>query len=666
MIKEIFSCGDADAGSKAEARDALQVLVDLTGEIFEDGFLKLESFEPHGTKNSKTPGSVTLIKEEKEESKGKEGKAGNEDPAPPLRNPLVQEAQEDDESVEHAIQEGAALGETIKEFGKSGGYEEADVMLLHPTTTHAQGLTDGLAGAGISCGLIDKAARMDSLECQDILALLHAIFDPSYGLMVAQVLRSPIFNVPEEDLWKVFQAGDRKTHCDWVEGLENAKGGKELTEAQSKLSSWREAYQEQKLPAHELLALCYKKANIINKYVAKVPPAMAKRVVLNLEWVLNYSLEALGGKLALPSEYAEHLQKLREASEDISSSMEQEKAVRSLTIHGAKGMEGRLVAIGNSNYPKRSKGPQMLLSWNVDALEEGPAHISFLRSKKEASQSQKLALRQLEAEAAQERCNLLYVAMTRAQEHLIFSVKPMKETANSPKVGWGNKVSDSSLLQKGARVHRYGDHTAKRVAEEEENDEQLVCWGEKPGKPSIDTEKKDALSEESIRGTQLHNLLALELQSSTDENGVLQLDLLDKRLDPADEKTWSMQRRLLGIGKKLQEKLAGQIKTILTNEKENPNYFGFLIAQEPFIECELPAVDNDGESRRIDCLLTTKEGVIWILDFKTGNTEEHEEDHNKQLRGYREIVKKNYPDKDDDDIKIAIVDKEGALREVTP
>ena len=620
-------------------RRCSQSVIDLVNAVFEGA----PGFNKHDTLNTATAGSVTCLPKLSHEAVEQEEEAQTT-----LRNPLINPAEEKEESVENAKFEGEALSEVIKKIKADSehkyGYQ--DFMLLHPARTHAQGLTDGLAIRKIRCGLIDRAGRMDYLECQDMLALLHAIFDPGYGLMVAQVLRSPVFDVTEEDLWAVYKAGGggNQQECDWVAGLEDARGGPGLERAQGWLVKWREAYQKEKLPAHELLARCYRDAGIVKNYARKVPPETAKRVVLNLEWVLNYSLEVMGGKMALPSEYAEHLRKLQEADEEISPVMEHEGVVQSLTVHSAKGLESPVVAIANSNYSSPSIKAHLLVSWDLENSEHQPSHVSFYRSEKASVAKQLDALKILKEMKKQEKCNLLYVALTRAKEHLVVSMMPKKKDVK----GWWNEI-ESKLLGLGAEKADGGSlrHIAKveiRADEESgpaKNEGNRVDWPDlkELDTSTIKTKKKDPASEESIRGTQLHNLLALILQGVTNEG---------------------VQRRLLGIGKDKQKELMRTVNEILDSKTD----FGKLLANKKNIECELPAVDGDGKSKRIDCLLTAKDGTIWVLDFKTGDTETPEKEHDKQMRGYCKIVKENYPN--NTDIKMAIVDKEGKLREVKP
>ena len=173
-----------------------------------------------------------------------------------------------------------------------------------------------------------------------MVALLHAIFDPSYNLMLAQVLRSPVFNIDEQGLWKVMSEGKKEKdgkYSNWSRGLEKAAketgASKKLKTAQDLLSKWQSAYRKDKLPTHELLSMCFHDADIISNYAKAVPQEMRKRTVLNLEWLLNHSLDASRGSLVLPSEYVDYMRGLGKAQEKSDADAEHPGTIRVLTVH---------------------------------------------------------------------------------------------------------------------------------------------------------------------------------------------------------------------------------------------------------------------------------------------------------------------------------------------
>ena len=658
-------CYETEVVSINHTRRCSQKIVDAVNEVFSNkGDWALDSFETHEVETEKQKDDSSLV------LCFQPGELSSDDEADDtLRNPLDKKAQEKDEKEAKATIEGELLAGKVKKLLERG-YANKDIMILHPKRPESEFLIAALAGEGLSCSLLDKSSRMNCLECQDMLALLHAIFDPSYGLMVAQVLRSPVFGVSEDDLWAVYQAGlpGAGKECNWVKGLELASGSDDLTRAKGLLCVWRDSYRRGKLPAHELLAQCYKDANIIERYVESVPQDIAKRVVLNLDWILNYSLEAQGGRLVLPSEYAAHLRELSEAGEKSDLADEGDNLIRSLTVHGAKGLESKVVIVVNSDYRTGTKWDKLLVNWDLTHLR--PSHFSFCRGSKYATECQEQAWEKIKMDKEQEKNNLLYVAMTRARQHLFFSKRPEKQ--KEPKKETEGESEEAAGEQKKAKLWEHVKESSGNLDEKEldelraveespatdgsDSDERRPWIEGKEKEKSVRTGRRnEADNEFKIKGTQRHNLLALILQNENAYSKVMK----DNQL---------LHRRLLGIGKERLAELHEEIEKVLNPQTE----FGKLLAQvdkkKNPIECELSAIGKDKKIRRIDCLLTSKDGVVWIIDFKTGGSafeDKYKDVYDEQLRGYHEVVSSSASYKDRN-IKMAIVDKEGGMREVQP
>ena len=619
-------------------------------------------YREHATVVDIAQSALYLLEGPADEEKEPEGPQGEKG----LRDPLDPDAvAEPDKGEERARAEGMAIAAKIKNeiIGKKIIYDSkgqarectaGDIMLLYPSGTNIHFLLNALIEADIPC-VLPGASRMASLECQDMLALLHAIFDPTYSLMVAQVLRSPIFGIDEEELWNVFTAGrqEGQKYSSWFHGLNEAAkkegASKELKEAARLLGKWRKAYREDKLPVHELLSMCYQEADITTSYARAVPKEIRKRTVLNLEWLLNHSLDANRGSLVLPSEYVDYLRGLEKSQDKSAADAEIPDAVKVHSIHGAKGLQSPVVFLANCNYQPGSEGNQLIVSWGKDEIGKEPEHISFYRSA--ASTETQDCFVELDKKIRKhENSNQMYVAMTRASHYLLLSKRSKKGTYK-----WWNQVQESLFAGKegelclGKEIEEADDSAVHRAEGDSKETEPpklpkaLTPAETKALKEKLREEKRmrkiPPSSEAAIRGTQLHNLLALELQGVKDE---------------------SVQRRLLGIGRKQQEILSKDMENIIGNKQG----FGEIWDQRSEVECELPAVDSEGGQKRIDCLLTTKEGVVWILDFKTGEEKRKDHKHAKQLREYRAIVKENHPQ--NTEIKMAIIYRDGSRWEIQP
>ena len=95
-------------------------------------------------------------------------------------------------------------------------------------------------------------------------------------------------------------------------------------------------------------------------------------------------------------------------------------AVRIYTVHESKGLEAPIVWLLDANAEKKNKdGNDVLLDWPTH--EERPLHFSLYADQASRGKKRAPLFEQDAAQQAREEMNLLYVAMTRAQQVLIVS-----------------------------------------------------------------------------------------------------------------------------------------------------------------------------------------------------------------------------------------------------
>ncbi|HSQ03457.1 MAG TPA: UvrD-helicase domain-containing protein, partial [Burkholderiales bacterium] len=83
----------------------------------------------------------------------------------------------------------------------------SDIMLLVRQRTHLQTYERALRHAGIPYVTSRQGGLLDTLEAQDLTALLEFLVAPFADLNLAHVLRSPMFSCSDEDLVRLAQAG---------------------------------------------------------------------------------------------------------------------------------------------------------------------------------------------------------------------------------------------------------------------------------------------------------------------------------------------------------------------------------------------------------------------------------------------------------------------------
>jgi ATP-dependent helicase/nuclease subunit A len=114
---------------------------------------------------------------------------------------------------------------------------------------------------------------------------------------------------------------------------------------------------------------------------------------------------------------------------------QQDGAVRLLTIHGAKGLEARVVFLmdAQAEAPK-AETMSLLVDWPVHAPQ--PRRAAFVASHARCPLSLQPLLADELAARGREEVNLLYVALTRAQEQLFVSRTPARASQEAQPSWW--------------------------------------------------------------------------------------------------------------------------------------------------------------------------------------------------------------------------------------
>jgi ATP-dependent helicase/nuclease subunit A len=150
----------------------------------------------------------------------------------------------------------------------------------------------------------------------------------------------------------------------------------------------------------------------------------------NLEALLELALNVDAGRYPSLTRFVDELRRLSSSDDEapdeglVAASAEDGHSssgrVRIMTIHGAKGLEAPIVWLIDANaVPRSAEGYGVAMDWPVDATM--PQHFSLLGRLGEAGPSRAAILEREKAAAEREELNLLYVAITRAEQVLVVS-----------------------------------------------------------------------------------------------------------------------------------------------------------------------------------------------------------------------------------------------------
>ncbi len=323
------------------------------------------------------------------------------------------------------VQEGAAIANAVAaivgdgwtvfdpDLGATRRARRSDIAILLPTRAALPTIEDALEAAAIPARIESQSLVYASAEIRDLVAVLGAIDDPSDQVALVAALRSPAFACSDVALVEFHEAGGRWNllrpgapdlpadhpvleSCAALRALHGARWWRTVSETVDAVIRDRRLL---------TLALAHHRARDRWRRI-RFFQEQARAFVEN-------GGSSLGGFLDWAREQAEEGARVVE----MVVPEPDDDAVRILTIHGAKGLEFPIVVIAGLNADDDAIPPNVL--WDVDGRPEicvGPRDNRFTTAGADA-------LLDPEAEAARaERARLLYVAATRARDHLLVSL----------------------------------------------------------------------------------------------------------------------------------------------------------------------------------------------------------------------------------------------------
>jgi ATP-dependent helicase/nuclease subunit A len=296
------------------------------------------------------------------------------------------------------------IAHTIRGWLDRGEAKPDDIMVLVRTrSSFVDKLVRLLKRYDIPVAGHDRMQLGDNLAVQDLIALGQVLLLPDDDLTLAALLKSPIGNLSEEELFTL--AHGRGKQSLWERLRDAATGGDTAF-----------------TPIYEMLATLRTKADMVLPYE-----------------LYTYALDMLSGRARLTGrmgeEYADpideflsqvllyerghaaslqgFIQWITHSKSEIKRDMEQAKAcVRIMTVHGSKGLQAKYVIMPDTVGVPSSKEHVLWQTENHSVLP-----ICAPSSKERDELANKLWAERKEREMAEYR-RLLYVALTRAEDRL--------------------------------------------------------------------------------------------------------------------------------------------------------------------------------------------------------------------------------------------------------
>lgn len=537
-----------------------------------------------------------------------------------LRNPLTTPLPEADDRALHV--EAQTFARTLRDavlgrwaVGDGRAARPGDVMALVRKRTHLAIYERELEAAGVPFITSRRGGLLHALEAGDLIALLETLLLPHAELKLAHTLKSPVFGCSDDDLLAVFAAtGQPDAARGWMRLLALAQQPAcppTLARAAQLLAGWRAHCGV--LPVHDLLDRIYFEGDVEARYAVAVPPAMRPQVAANLRAFMQLALTQDGGRYPTLAGFIRELASLADdadAAPGEGVAAAGENAVRLLTIHGAKGLEAPIVWLLGGSDHARADSYAVLAPWPPTAPR--PAHFSLYGKAADTGGGRAARFAEEAALAQREADNLLYVALTRAEQALIVS-------GDADRNAWVERVAaawrDGGLaadLPPAVRVHTAAEPPTPAPMTAPAVGQRLP--------PAADTLA-------SRHGELFHACLETHAPPGTPRD----LPALAQRLGLAAE--------LPRIEHAARELIARAELAHL-----------FDPAHYRRAHNELALLDTEGRMQRLDRVVEADD-AIWLIDYKTGDDGLAASDaelaarHRPQLAGYRALLAALHPDR---------------------
>ncbi|MBK8167282.1 MAG: UvrD-helicase domain-containing protein [bacterium] len=305
-----------------------------------------------------------------------------------------------------------------------------DVLVLARTRTAFALYERAFRDAAVPFAPPGRGMLAASREVQDLLALLRWLAWPDDDEALATVLRSPIFRFGEasfQALLSLRGINERREDGRWRDARRSLwQALRESTDplaiaAAATLAGWRRRLDFE--PCHDLLRRVARDADLPARYQV----ALGEQARFNLERLFDLALagDVPGTPTARRLADAIARAAARGNQEEASLPGDGEGRVRFLTVHGAKGLEAPVVLLVDADRGPGRARPQVVLGpedghpallLRTSAAQR--AGLEFPEGVTPPTDPLATAVARAQARDEAERAHLLYVALTRARDHL--------------------------------------------------------------------------------------------------------------------------------------------------------------------------------------------------------------------------------------------------------
>ncbi len=298
----------------------------------------------------------------------------------------------------------------------------SDVAVLLPTRRLLPSLERALSESGIPHRIESRSLLWSTQEVRDLLSVLRAVDDPADEIALVAALRSPAFACRDDELLEFRRAGGAwDVLAPPPEALDT---GHPVVAAMGEIAALHG--QRHWMPLHTSVERVLRELRLREVQTALPRPRDRWR---RLRFVADQARafdEAGAGTLREFVDWADQQAEERALVNDSILAEADDDAVRIMTVHAAKGLEFPVVVTAGLNAAAPPLHAPVLFA------DDGRPEIGLGRKDHRFATPDYEDRRKQEQQAEEhERIRLLYVACTRARDHLVVSLHRKRETGRT-------------------------------------------------------------------------------------------------------------------------------------------------------------------------------------------------------------------------------------------
>ena len=313
--------------------------------------------------------------------------------------------------------------------GRDGGMKEAryqDICVLLPTRTGLEILENALSASGIPYRLESQSMVLGTQDVRDLLNCLRSIDSPGDQIALVAALRSSVFSCSDVELFEFAQSGDELDYMVGSDATGPVSQALQLLRRFHDLRMW--------VAPEELIERFVRETRMVESCFALTRPRERWR---RLRFVID---RAAAFAAVSNTSLRSYLDWIERQSEEGARMVEtpvpepDEDAVRIMTIHASKGLEFPIVLLaGIGSQPRTNLGPVIYdrHALAADVSLPAPGSGRFKTPGYDDSENRE------KAKGQAERTRQMYVAATRAEDHLVVSLfRPETKGSDSSFAGY--------------------------------------------------------------------------------------------------------------------------------------------------------------------------------------------------------------------------------------